>query len=311
MRPQDCMKVGIVHFMAYSDTIRGEGEIESSARRLMSDGYFSVLEVGIIKDPQVRRRLAEMARERKVTLVYGGQPRLLLGKLSLCSTDDDNRRRAIEACRQSAEEAVELGAVGLGVLSGAYEGEAVKERQTDLLVESLVELGRYCADRGVGLVLETFDRSIGKNALIGPTAEAVAVSRRVREEVPGFGLLIDLSHLPLLGETPEQALTTAGDHLVHAHIGNCVMREEGHPAFGDEHPPFGIPEGENGARELADFLYWLGKIGYIGVGKQRIVSFEVKPLPGMSSEEVVANAKATLEEAWSMLDKSVLAEGGA
>ncbi len=45
----------------------------------------------------------------------------------------------------------------------------------------------------------------------------------------------------------------------------------------------------------------LFQIGYLGEGKRPIVAFEVKPLPGESSEMVIAGSKRTLLEAWSQL----------
>jgi len=64
---------------------------------------------------------------------------------------------------------------------------------------------------------------------------------------------------------------------------------------------FGIPEGENGVEELAEFLRVLIEIGYVAPGKNSIVSFEVKPYGDQSSEEVIANAKEALDAAWKAL----------
>jgi sugar phosphate isomerase/epimerase len=113
--------------------------------------------------------------------------------------------------------------------------------------------------------------------------------------------MLDLSHLPMQRETPDFALKTAREYLVHAHIGNCVIKDKKHPAYGDKHPAFGITGGENDVEELKLFLKALLDIGYIGEGKQNIVAFEVKPMLGESSEAVVANAKRTLMEAWARL----------
>jgi sugar phosphate isomerase/epimerase len=113
--------------------------------------------------------------------------------------------------------------------------------------------------------------------------------------------MIDLSHLPLMGESVEHALRIARDYLVHVHIGNCVIKEKNHPAYGDKHPRFGMPGSENDVDELRLFLKALLDIGYIGEGKQNIVAFEVKPQSGESPEVVIANAKRTLMEAWTKL----------
>ncbi|MEE9399125.1 MAG: hypothetical protein V3V23_02555, partial [Dehalococcoidales bacterium] len=111
----------------------------------------------------------------------------------------------------------------------------------------------------------------------------------------------DLSHLPLMGESSDYALSAAKDYLTHVHIGNCVLKDKNHPAYGDKHPPFGIAGGENDVEEVRLFLKILMDIGYLGEGKQNVVAFEVKPLDGESSEVVIANAKRTLMEAWARL----------
>lgn len=113
--------------------------------------------------------------------------------------------------------------------------------------------------------------------------------------------MLDLSHLPLQHETIEHALTVAKDHLVHAHMGNCVLRDKSHPAYGDQHPRFGVPGGENDVPQVVEYLRTLIKIGYLREGNPRILSFEVKPMAGESSEVVLANAKRTLREAWELV----------
>ncbi|HEX2998691.1 MAG TPA: sugar phosphate isomerase/epimerase, partial [Armatimonadota bacterium] len=119
-----------------------------------------------------------------------------------------------------------------------------------------------------------------------------------------FGLMLDLSHMPMLGETAHQMLSTAGDHLVHAHIGNCVMRDSTHPAYGDEHPRFGIPGGEVDVDELAEFLQELLKLGYLNPKNPRFLSFEVKPVSqfGETTGTIVANAKRALLKAWARVE---------
>ena len=151
-------------------------------------------------------------------------------------------------------------------------------------------------------VLETFDRlPFGKNCLVGPNALAVDVSSRVRREYPNFGLMLDLSHFPLQGETSNYALRIARDHLVHAHIGNCVMRNPDHPAYGDNHPRFGCEDGENDVPEAVEFLSELLDIGFLDPEKRPILSFEVSPMEGESPEIVIANAKRVLDAAWAQV----------
>jgi len=139
------------------------------------------------------------------------------------------------------------------------------------------------------------------NSLIGPTEEAVEIAQEVRRHHTNFGLLIDLSHLPLLNEKPREAINAAGEFLSHAHIGNCVKRHPRHPAYGDQHPVFGIPEGENDVPEIKDFLAGFMDVAFLERGGERILSFEVKPFGNQTTQQVIPVCKEKLDEAWRLL----------
>lgn len=112
--------------------------------------------------------------------------------------------------------------------------------------------------------------------------------------------MADLSHLPLLRETPEEALKPIKDYLVHVHIGNCILDKD-HPSYGDSHPRFGLGAGENDTEDLIEFLKVLMDIGYLDGREAKTVSFEVSPLENETSEVVMANAKRVLKKAWAKL----------
>lgn len=302
-KPQDCMIVGLIHFMAYPETMKGEGPVVETLEAVCRDNYFGAVEVTHVSDPKARAEAAAMAREAGMKVAFGAQPILLSGGLNLNAADPLERRKAVDAARRAVDEAVEWGACGVAVLSGKDPGPDARNEERAYLVASLKELCEHSRQQqGPPVLLEVFDRvEYGKNCLVGPTAEATAIARQVTPYFPSFGLMIDLSHLPLLGETPEQAVKAAGKALKHAHLGNCVMRSPDHPAYGDNHPMFGIPDGENGVAELVAFLIALLDAGFIAQGSGSIVSFEVKPFGGQSSEEVIANSKETLNAAWAAL----------
>ena len=212
-------------------------------------------------------------------------------------------KQAVSAVEWGINQAQELGCRALAVLSGpvSEDRDAARER----LAGSLKQLCAYAESRHGGdlsITLETFDQvPFGKNCLVGPTEEAVAISAAVRQEFPGFGLMLDLSHLPLLGESAERAISTAGDHLVHVHIGNCAMDSPEHPAYGDNHPRFGVPGTRNDVPELTEFLRVLLDTGYLSRERRGVVSFEVKPLPGEKPGTILAGCKRALLEAWRRL----------
>jgi len=296
------MKVGLVQFMAFPQTLKGEGPVLESLEKVLTDDFFDVVEITTTKDPEVRQQAKRMLESSKVTVAFGSQPVQLVNKLNINSFDAAERRMAVERCKACIDEAVEMGAVGVAFLSGPDPGPERRSEAKELVFDSLSELCSHAGKAGdVKVVLETFDQDIDKKALVGPNAEAAILSARLRERHPNFGLMLDLSHLPLQHETIEHALTVAKDHLVHAHMGNCVLRDKSHPAYGDQHPRFGVPGGENDVPQVVEYLRTLIKIGYLREGNPRILSFEVKPMAGESSEVVLANAKRTLREAWELV----------
>lgn len=294
------MKVGIVHFMAYPQAVTGEGPVVETVRHIAEDDFFSAIEITTVKDPKAREEVTRILQESHMTVGYGAQPILLTRKLNLNAFERSERTKAVQAVCQATDEAYRLGAGALVILSGPDPLEQ-REEAMQLLVESLTEICAYAQSKGnLRIILETFDHKVDKRCLIGPHKDAVKISAEVREAYPDFGLMLDLSHLPLQGETSREALQVARDHLAHIHYGNCVIKE-GHPAYGDQPPRFGLPGSENDVPQVVDFLRELFHVGYLGEGKHPIVALEVKPLPGECSEVIIAGAKRTLREAWSQV----------
>lgn len=293
------MKVGIIHFMAYPTTIRGEGPIVETITKIAEDDYFNAIEITWIKDPEVRKKAKEILVTSGLAVGYGAQPAVLLTPLNPNSLDEDERKKAVEVLKSQVDEAQFMGAGRMAFLSGKDPGPEKREAAVDALIKSTRELCDYAATKDMGITLEAFDTEIDKKALMGSSADSAKFAGAVDRE--NFGILVDLSHLPLLGESSEQCAQAVKDHLVHLHIGNCAMRDKNHPAYGDAHPRFGIEGGENDVKELAAYLKAFIDIGFLNGEDKPFMSFEVKPLEGESSEVVIANAKRTLNQAWAMI----------
>lgn len=302
---RNMMDVGIVHFMVFPDTIKGPERAVETVRQIALDDFFNVLEIRRYDDPDVMKQIRAIADQSDLRLGVGAQPPILMGKLNLNSLDDAERKAAIEDVKKSIDAAYAVGAKLTACLSGPDPGEADRAAAVDKLVESLVEICKYSQsktdDVPVWLSLETFDDTIDKRCLIGATSLAAEVSERVRAQAENFGLTVDLSHLPLLGETSEQCISAGIEHIIHVHAGNCIMRDPDQVGYGDQHPRFGIEGGENGVAELREYLECLVDFGYFDkdVPTDRpVLTFEVKPLPGESSELVIASTKRVFREAW-------------
>lgn len=290
------MKVGLIHFMAYPS-----GSIEETLKKIAVDDYFDTVEIGWIKDKDTIKKVKKIVDTAHLTVACGGQPRLLTTGLNINDLNEDGRQKAIEILKAGIDDAYELNACGFAFLSGRYD-EDKEEEAFIALVKSTKELCRYAKLKGnLKIIHEIFDYNIDKKSLVGPAALAKRYAQEVTKEYDNFGLMVDLSHLPLIGETAEQAILPIKDYIVHAHMGNCVVKDPALPAYGDAHPRFGFPGGENDVDELVEYLRVLKAIGFLSEEKRPIVSFEVKPFGDEDPDLVIANAKRVLNLAWSKL----------
>jgi sugar phosphate isomerase/epimerase len=292
------MQVGLIHFMSYPSTMKGEGPIVETIKKIAVDSYFQAIEVSWIKDAAVRDQVRKILAASHMTVAYGGQPRLLTTGLNINDLNEANRAQAVATLKAGIDEAYEMDAVGCAYLSGKYT-EATKEQSYQALLKSTKELCAYAKIKGdLRIVLEIFDYDIDKKSLIGPAALAKRFAADVTREYANFGLMADLSHIPMLHETCAEAIEPVKDYLVHAHMGNTVIKDPTCEAYGDTHPRFGFPNSENDVDQLVEYLRVLLQVGFLNTENPPIVSFEVKPWGDEDPDIVVANAKRTLDLAW-------------
>jgi sugar phosphate isomerase/epimerase len=294
------LKMGFVHFMAYPAAMKQDNKVVlESIEAACKDPYFTAIELMKIQDQDTRRQALQMLEQSAMTVCYAAQPVVLGGGLNINSVDETTRRKAVDALTKELEFCAEMGSEAIAFLSGKVEEGASRDDAFKAAVKSLQQICDEAAKMNLRIVLETFDTEIDKRALIGKGPLAVKLAEAVERD--NFGLMVDLSHAPLLGESPRETVLGVKDYLVHAHVGNCFTADRDSPAYGDQHPRFSYPGSPNGVKQLTEYLRALFEVGYLGEGKQPVVSFEVKPLPGESSEIVLANAKRHMNQAWAMV----------
>lgn len=295
-------KPGLIHFMAFPSTMKGEGPIAETVKMIACDDYFSAIEVTCIKDPEVRQTVKKMVETSHLTLAYGSQPRTLIAGMNINDLDEDARKRTVALLKESIDEAYGLNAAGFAFLSGKYD-EATKEQSYQALVKSTKELCAYAKSKGdMKVVLEIFDYDIDKKSLIGPVGLAKRLAEEITSDYANFGLMVDLSHIPMLHESCEESILPIKDYIVHAHMGNSVIKDPSCIAYGDTHPRFGFPDSENDVAELVEYLRVLFKAGYLNEENPPILSFEVKPWGDEDPELVIAGCKRVMNEAWARLE---------
>jgi len=279
-------RIGIVTFMVYPKLLKtdeGAGELVATLAR---DPFFDLLEVAHMRDEEWKK-LEEFKGVKQFAL--GLQPEVLVRGLNPSSPNEEERRKASERMRELIRIAGERGMVAAGLCSGPNVEGPEREKAIEATIKTLRELAEEAAKYGMNVYIETFDWKWDKKRLLGPLSLAAQVVEKVRETHRNVYIMWDLSHGPMLDETPD-TLRSYPDLIGHIHIG-CTKKVD--DKLYDWHPGFYRPGALNDERDVAKLLEVLHDIKYRGA-----ISFEVKPEEGQHPMEVVYTAKAVLLRAF-------------
>lgn len=301
----DLMDFGVVHPLVYLETRSDESKLLPTLHAVAADPWFGAVEIAPIKDPAIVKEARALLSAAAMQVVHLPILPIIFDNLGLGSEDDSTRREAKARLQTLLDQAIFFGAPLAMIAAPKDPGEKAREVTLERFTQDVQELCDYAdahsSKQRLHLVLENFDRDVEKKRLIGPTFEAAAFAEVVGRD--NFGLTVDLSHLPLLKETPAEALQAAAPHLLHVHIGNCVAAYPESPLYGDFHPRFGHPLGVNDVPEVTTFLEELHALEFWTHARKRlgvtpILSMELKPSDGESSEVILANGKRVFAQAW-------------
>ncbi len=295
------LRMGIVHFMAFPELASGGGPWVETVRHIALDPLFTAIEITHIEDNAVRDEVKNLIQLARLSVGYGAHPAILGQGLNINDLNEAERVSACAKLRGHIDEAIYMGAESFVILSGKDPGKARREEALDALIRSLNELCSYSAAKdGPKVVIEAFDSEVDKCCLLGPAPLGRQVAQEVSKKHDNFGLLVDLSHIPLLKESPEEAMAPVKEFLAGAHIGNAII-DPNLAGYGDNHPAFGAPGSANDVGEVADFLRSLLDVDFLDGRARPIVSFEIKPSEGQDPLVVIANAQRVMKQAWSMV----------
>jgi hypothetical protein len=263
----DKVDFGVVQNLLAFPGWRGEtGEGLEISKMLLDDPFFGVVEMGWISNPDYRKQIRNWVLKSGKEVTYGCGPVVFGEGLDINSRDEKLRVKSVERLKELADDALDYGAKILLITSGRNVEPDKRGEAFRLIMDSFEEICGFCREIRpnnplVGAV-ELFDSEIDKKLLLGPPDYAVMLSARVVKRNPNFALSVDLSHIPLMGLSTEGAVRGCMTFLQHVHAGNCVLRDVSHPQYGDKHPMFGIPGGENGRQQVQEFFGILEKAGY-------------------------------------------------
>lgn len=267
---------------------------------LARDSFFDYIELEHVLCSSGVTQIRRCLEQGHLAANYSAHWVILSKNMNPNDLDESARQNAESALMVALEEASHLTASRFTFLAGNFslgrEAEGLVQ-----LEKTILAVCRRAEALGIQVELELFDYDLDKRSLIGPAPRAAAFAARIRERASNFGLLADLSHFPATRESSRFVLRTLRPFLTHFHIGNIVTTP-GKSAFGDLHPRFGFADSHHDIFELANFLSLLRGEGFFDAANPYPLTFEVRPQPGDTPEIVLANAKRTLQRAWSLLE---------
>ena len=295
---QNYCRLGIVLSMAYPECTTSEEAYVSSLKKILVDPFFQVVELGSLPFASIENKVTSMVRVAHCDMTFSGHSLLFSSKLNINSLDEHEREKAVLVLKRGIDQAYSWGCEEFQFLSRQYE-EGKEEAYLEKLILSTKELCTYAQQKGdMKICLEVFDHTIDKKSLLGPAPLVRAYAEAVCTDHDNFGIMVDCSHIPMIGESIDEAIDPVKGHISHVHMGNTLISDPNHPSYGDYHPRFGYPGSENDTQYLTSFLQKLKDIGYLYEGGENMLSFEVKPQGSEDSDLVVANNKRTLLAAW-------------
>ena len=121
------LKLGIVHFKAFPEVVRGEGPVVETLRKIVEDDFWTAVEVGMVKDIKQRNEVRKLLEVSHMEVCYATQPKVLSNKLNLNSLDTKERRQAVSAVKSCVDEAFDIGATWMRFISGRDPGDKDRE----------------------------------------------------------------------------------------------------------------------------------------------------------------------------------------
>ncbi len=297
------MRLSAVLTGLFPESVENAAEAVRGINESVRLGYHAV---EFYYDGPGNAEIGRVCRDAGIPKIYHPAFALKKRKLDLGDPDKGRRRAAVDGVKRWIDLARGFGCEAVMLLSGPERSTpAEREEAFGRLAESLDEICGFASSGGgsdrVSVSMESFNSAGEPWLLIGSPDRCDRLARQVSPLRDNFGLTMDLSHLLQMGEEPVRALTAVKPWCGHLHLANCVIRDRGHPLYGDKHPPFGLEGGEVDEQWLTAFLTRLCQAGFFDRGQGSPVLFGAEVIarpPRDEPVETARRAKAVIERAW-------------
>jgi sugar phosphate isomerase/epimerase len=300
---KDYVRLGLNHHLLYADVIKDSTEHLRTLEVVLADRRLDILDMWYPWD--IKDETLKAINDSGITIYYNMGNRAGQSPLAPAAMDNEHRKYTLDIYKDELKRAKLCNAQKIITNSGPNDVEN-RDKCKDNLVDFYIELCK-CAE-GIVVMIEPTDYDTSKCKLIGSSAEAVEICRRVRDaSCDNMSSMIDMCHIPLMHETLAQAVVDTGDYLEHIHLGNCVTDKQS-PFYGDKHPGIGINGGVYGIEDIAEIFRLCISNGYFSKNNKGSASIEMRRLPQQSSEYCFDKYYEAVCRAWEIATENMETE---
>lgn len=295
-------KIGLTHNSLYpykDDPARHE----QSLAKLLEREDIEAVDLTIPYKEPYRQRAIERVKASGKSTVYNGYL-LPTGKIPLGTLSPTELAQILILGKEQADIAMEIGSVFFMQSTGSDPGPSHRQTAFRNLGIYIEEMSRYIREKkkNMPFLIELMDRETDKCSLCGPTQEVVEFLNQLSPRSPDVGLVVDVSHIPLMKESFEHTIKTSMRYTRHVHLGNCILKDRNHPWWGDKHPPLGMSGSEVDVPQVAEVLQLLWDTGYLSSEHRPIISLEIQAYPGKGVDETINDNLSRLHQAWERVE---------
>ncbi|MHC4644474.1 MAG: sugar phosphate isomerase/epimerase family protein [Planctomycetota bacterium] len=296
MNLKDIARPGLMISNIEPESRKVQGRTLEVIEQAIDLNFFEAYQTVEVPYPAERRRIAQHAATKNLSLTYCLARVLNDNKLDLSALDEPLRKKSVEKLIPHLDHAAQQGCDTVQLISGPAEADPnQRPQQLTQFEKSWLDLCRAARRHNLKVIVEPLDIQAHKKKAVGSTTEALRMATNLADKVDNALLCLDTSHMILNGEDVISSVRTAMDYIDEFHICNPVLTSDS-PLFGDKHIKFG-PPGELDIQAVGAIIAGCCRTGFFSTARRPKLFLEVRNQNDTVSD-LICYCIQTLLKAW-------------
>ncbi len=272
---------------------------------ILEDERFDVIDLWIVEEEPYKSEEINVIKNSGKQIIYNVGDRAENPIMYPTATEPKARTYALDMFKSEIERGVEVGATKIVTSSGPQYPGTNKEEANKALIDFYCELCDFIPKETL-LLIEPTDTDFDKRFFLGSSSSCAKLVSDIHEEgYTNFASMIDMCHLPQLGETIPQAFHDLGSYMQHIHLGTCVVKDCNNPFYGDKHPGWGVLGTNWAEHEIADLIIQGFSTGYFSRESKGTASFEMVAYEGIPYLDSISTFFNYMDRAWRIVRETM------